>query len=184
MALDGSTAKSKLSSCVSPSLRAGRDDAGAHTVRLGTTQRHVDVEHMLDAAVVIRPAGLRNLIRLPILNAADDHIIEPDRDFLHRHAGHDPAADQQVVAVVDETGADGGIDLDPDRRRRGGLGLAACQAACWKLPRQPAALASLAGISRGVSRLVQRNRRLTLERARGAAMAGTGRDTDGAMPRL
>jgi hypothetical protein len=107
MALDGSTAESKLSSCVSP-LCAGSDGAGAHIVRPATRQRHADVEPMLDAAVFIRPAGLRDLIRLPILNAADDHIIEPDRDFLHRHPGYDPAADQQVVAVVDKTGSDGG----------------------------------------------------------------------------
>ena len=137
---------------------------------------------MLDAAVVIRTAGLRNLIRLPILNAADDHIIEPDRDFLHRHAGHDPAADQKVVAVVDESGADGGIDLDPDRRRRGGLRLA--------LARRPEAaatagtLASLAGSVAAPVGWSSETGALPDERARGGRLMATPADTDGAMPRL
>jgi hypothetical protein len=87
-------------------------------MRLGSTQRHIDVEHILDAAVACYLAGLCLLVQLAILDTADDGVIQPDGDLLHRCAGHDPAADQQIVAVVDVAGADSWIDVDPDRRWR------------------------------------------------------------------
>ena len=89
-------------------------------MRLGTPQRHIDVEHVLRAGAVIRCTGLWRLIGLAVLNAADDRIVQPHGDFLDRLVRHGPPADQQVVAVVDVAGADRGIDIDPDSRRLGG----------------------------------------------------------------
>ena len=49
-----------------------------------------------------------------LLHPAGDRVRMQQRHFLDRRAGDNPATYLQVIAIVDETGGDRGIDLDQD----------------------------------------------------------------------